>query len=203
MSTNGVTVGLSGNLWKKPPWGVIQGGWDQVSSFYEALSQSGGELVPSVKVVLVGAVRAGKTTLTRGLLEGEIAEERLPRTRGVDVHIQPWVPDFTPRLEVAIWDFAGHDDYYSTHQVSRLDLWLIYIPGEVATHLSVAIPCALLRHMINTSCNTRTQLISSGSLLFFALSVSLQSLSLSLALTTCPTLLLALPNFDTRPPKDG
>lgn len=81
--------------------------------------------MPSVKVVLVGAVRAGKTTLTRALLEGEIAEEHPSRTRGVDVHIQPWVPDFTPRLEVVMWDFAGHDDYYSTHQVSRLDLWLI------------------------------------------------------------------------------
>ncbi|CAN0222022.1 unnamed protein product, partial [Ectocarpus fasciculatus] len=74
-------------------------------------------LVPRVKVVLVGAVRAGKTTLTRGLVDGEIGEESPHRTRGVDVHIQPWVPDFTPRLEVAIWDFAGHDDYYSTHQL--------------------------------------------------------------------------------------
>lgn len=117
-----ITIELSGNPWETPPWKVIQGGWDQVVSFYEGLAQSGGEVVPSLKVVLVGAVRAGKTTLTRGLLNGEIARTLPPRTRGVDVH-KPWVPDFDPPLEVVIWDFAGHDDYYSTHQVSRLDLW--------------------------------------------------------------------------------
>lgn len=78
--------------------------------------------MPSLKVVLVGAVGAGKTTLARGLLDGKIAQTLPPRTRGVDVHIQPWVPDFDPPLEVLIWDFAGHDDYHSTHQVSKVDL---------------------------------------------------------------------------------
>ena len=118
-----VNFELVGNPWETPPWRVIQGGWDLVVTFYEGLSQSGGEVVPSLKVVLVGAVRAGKTTLARGLLDGEIAQALPLRTRGVDVHIQPWVPDFDPPLEVVIWDFAGHDDYYSTHQVSRVDLW--------------------------------------------------------------------------------
>ncbi|CAM9960831.1 unnamed protein product [Ectocarpus sp. 4 AP-2014] len=113
--------GLSGNPWETPPWGVIQSGWDEVISFNDALSQSGGEVVPGVKLVLIGAVCAGKTTLTRGLLDGRIAEELPSRTRGVDVHIEPWVPDFTPPLEVAIWDFAGHDDYYSTHQLFLTD----------------------------------------------------------------------------------
>lgn len=110
----------NGNPWKTPSSAVIRGGWDQVLSFYEGLSQSGGEAVPSLKVVLVGATCAGKTTLARGLLDGELARPLPPRTRGVDVHIQQWMPDLTPRLEVAIWDFAGHDDYYSTHQVSKV-----------------------------------------------------------------------------------
>eukprot|EP00903_Cladosiphon_okamuranus_P009162 g8755.t1 len=118
----GLGIGpLEGNPWEAPPWRVIQGGWDQVISFYDALSQSGGEVVPSVKLVLIGAVCAGKTTLTRGLLDGHLAEELPSRTRGVDVHIEPWVPDFTPPLEVTIWDFAGHDDYYSTHQLFLTD----------------------------------------------------------------------------------
>ncbi|CAM9634178.1 unnamed protein product, partial [Laminaria digitata] len=117
----GTVFELSENRWETPPWRVIQGGWDQVVSFYEGLSQSGGEVVSSLKVVLVGAVRAGKTTLARGLLDGEIAQTLPPRTRGVDVHIQPWVPKFDPPLEVVIWDFAGHDDYYSTHQLFLTD----------------------------------------------------------------------------------
>lgn len=118
-----LNIELSQNPWETPSRRVVQGGWDQIISFYEGVSQSGGEVVPNLKVVLVGTVRAGKTTLARGLLEGEIAQEPPLRTRGVDVHIQPWVPDFDPPLEVVIWDFAGHDDYYSTHQVGTVDLW--------------------------------------------------------------------------------
>eukprot|EP00903_Cladosiphon_okamuranus_P007165 g6957.t1 len=114
------TIDLEKKPWETPPWRVIQGGWDQVINFYVALSQSGGEVVPRVKLVLIGAVCAGKTTLTRGLLDGHIAEELPSRTRGVDIHIEPWVPDFTP-LDVAIWDFAGHNDYYSTHQLFLTD----------------------------------------------------------------------------------
>ncbi|CAM9165329.1 unnamed protein product [Ectocarpus sp. 6 AP-2014] len=116
-----LSVDLKGNPWETPPWNVIQGGWDQVVSFHEGLSQSGGQVVPSLKVVLVGAVGAGKTTLARGLLDGKIAQTLPPRTRGIDVHIQPWVPDFDPPLEVLIWDFAGHDDYHSTHQMFLTD----------------------------------------------------------------------------------
>ncbi|CAM9716580.1 unnamed protein product [Ectocarpus fasciculatus] len=112
-------VDLKDNPWETPPWSVIQGGWDQVVSFHEALSQSGGQVVPSLKVVLVGAVGAGKTTLARGLLDGKVAQTVPPRTRGVD--IEPWVPDFDPPLEVLIWDFAGHDDYHSTHQLFLTD----------------------------------------------------------------------------------
>ena len=86
--------------------------------YYEALERSGATTSHKLKVVLVGAVCAGKTTLTRGLLQGEPAPTtESARTRGVDVHIQPWRPDPAQPLEVLIWDFAGHSDYYSTHQV--------------------------------------------------------------------------------------
>ncbi|CAM9405323.1 unnamed protein product [Ectocarpus fasciculatus] len=111
-------IKLGVNRWKNPQWQVIQGGWNQVISFYEGLAQSGGVVaVPSLKVVLVGAVHAGKTTLTRGLLDEKLLEVPPPRTRGVDVHVSPWTPKFDPPVEVVIWDFAGHDDYYSTHQL--------------------------------------------------------------------------------------
>lgn len=117
MSAN-MLINTSGNRWETPPWGVIQGGWEQVVRYHDELAQSGGVIVTGLKVVLVGAVHAGKTTLARGLLDGDVPETPPPRTRGVDVHVHPWVPDFNPALDMMIWDFAGHDAYSSTHQVS-------------------------------------------------------------------------------------
>ena len=104
---------LRENPWTEPSEDVVRGGWAQIVSYHEALERSGA--TTSHKLF---AVCAGKTTLTRGLLQGKPAPTtESERTRGVDVQIQPWRPDPAQPLEVLIWDFAGHSDYYSTHQV--------------------------------------------------------------------------------------
>ena len=87
-------------------------------SYYEDLARSGATTAHELKIVLVGAVCAGKTTLARGLKKGEPDPTgKSERTRGVDIHIEPWRPNPTQPLEVLMWDFAGHTEYYSTHQV--------------------------------------------------------------------------------------
>lgn len=114
---------LEDNSWEEPPWEVVKGGWQQIISYSEALERSGSTKTYKLKVVLLGAVRAGKTTLVRGLRKGKAAPTKDgERTRGVDVLIQPWRPNPAQPLEVVIWDFAGHADYYSTHQVEEV-LW--------------------------------------------------------------------------------
>ncbi|CAM9988209.1 unnamed protein product, partial [Sphacelaria rigidula] len=105
------------NPWIKPPSAVVEGGWTQIVSYYQALTRSGATTYHGLKMVLIGAICAGKTTLARGLRKGKptpTAESE--RTRGVDVHIEPWRPNPTKPLEVLMWDFAGHAQYYSTHQ---------------------------------------------------------------------------------------
>lgn len=90
----------------------------RIVSYYEALERSGATTSHRLKVVLLGAVCAGKTTLARGLQRGKPAPTtESERTRGVDVHIQPCKPNLAKPLEMVIWDFAGHSDYFSTHQV--------------------------------------------------------------------------------------
>lgn len=98
---------------------VVDEGPGAVVRYHEAIQSSGSTRSWRLKVVLVGAVCAGKTSLVRGLLAGEpqlVAE--WDRTRGVDLHIEhPWKPNPTEHLELVFWDFAGHSDYYSTHQL--------------------------------------------------------------------------------------
>lgn len=72
-----------------------------------------------LKVVLVGAVKAGKTSLANGIIKGkpQLCHED-DRTKGVDVHVgEPCKIVATRKLEFVFWDFAGHPEYYSTHQL--------------------------------------------------------------------------------------
>ncbi|CAM9902384.1 unnamed protein product, partial [Sphacelaria rigidula] len=111
-------VDLDNNAWIDPPSAVVNGGWAKIVSYHEDLKRSGATTARGLKMVLVGAACAGKTTLARGLRRGEPAPTaESERTRGVDVQIQPWRPKPSQPLEVLMWDFAGHAEYYSTHQV--------------------------------------------------------------------------------------
>lgn len=110
---------LGGNCWNEPPSEVVQGGWAHIINYYEALERAGATSSHTLKVVLVGAAGAGKTSLTRGLLQGDhAATVESECIRGTDVHIMPWRPNPSQPLEVVMWDFAGHSDHYSTHQVT-------------------------------------------------------------------------------------
>ena len=78
----------------------------------EMVLRSGATESWRLKVVLVGAFRAGETSLTRGLVEGE---PRLcrddDRTKGVNVHVStPVKAGANTKLQMLFWGFAGHSD---------------------------------------------------------------------------------------------
>lgn len=98
--------------------------------YYEALAQSGEAILNRLKVVMVGASRAGKTSLVRSLREGA---PRLTadwdRTIGVDIG-RPWsLGAATKKLELVFWDFGGHTDYHPTHRLfyTRWALYLLVV----------------------------------------------------------------------------
>ena len=110
---------LDGNPWTNPPADVVEAGLNRIVSYWEAITRSGAVVSWKLKVVLDGAVKAGKTSLVNGMLRGEpkLCHED-DRTKGVDVHVgEPCKPDAEQMLELIFWDFAGHQEYYSTHQV--------------------------------------------------------------------------------------
>lgn len=110
---------LPGNQWRHPQKTIVLGGLGSIVEFWEAIERSGRTQSWKLKVVLVGAVRAGKTSLARGMVHGEprLCDED-DRTKGVDVHLdERCKPDASGKLELVFWDFAGHSEYHSTHQL--------------------------------------------------------------------------------------
>ena len=99
--------------------------------FEEATTRSGTTNSWRLKVVVVGAVRAGKTSLIRGMIEEKpLLCPEDDRTKGVDVHMStPVKASRMAQLEMVFWDFAGHSDYYSTHQLflSKGALYLLVV----------------------------------------------------------------------------
>lgn len=106
------------NPWERPPRSVVEAGLEAIVRYYEALERSGARESWKIKVVLVGAVCAGKSSVVASLVAREPRLVPLAqRTRGVDVHVeQPFMPGGA-KVELVFWDFAGHDDYHSTHSL--------------------------------------------------------------------------------------
>lgn len=121
---------LDDNPWEEPSWEVIKDGWQQITNYWEALERSGATETHRLKVVLVGAVRAGQTSLMRGLREGRAAPTTdSERTRGVDVHIQPWRPDPALPLDWR-WSCGTSQGTRTTTRRIKLDSLALLMVGR-------------------------------------------------------------------------
>ena len=78
-----------------------------------------------MKLMLVGLANRGKTTLVKRLQGKEWGDES---TVGVDVSEWRYKPNFGKKpFHFSIWDFAGQQEYYATHQcfLSQHSLYLL------------------------------------------------------------------------------
>eukprot|EP00026_Physarum_polycephalum_P000251 Phypoly_transcript_00251.p1 GENE.Phypoly_transcript_00251~~Phypoly_transcript_00251.p1 ORF type:complete len:1880 (+),score=208.43 Phypoly_transcript_00251:799-5640(+) len=79
-----------------------------------------------MKLMLVGAENVGKTTTSRILreeMDGSMGKKKQPPTTapnistdGIDVHQWEYEEEGYPPVTLGIWDFAGQEVYYTTHQ---------------------------------------------------------------------------------------
>ncbi len=102
-----------------PPPEIVAQGRYAVVHFLKELEVQGAEKLYEAKLVLVGDPKAGKTTLSRKLIDPEAPmPEEHETTKGVDVHIGRY--KFKGRGDVEftvnIWDFAGQKRYQPIHQ---------------------------------------------------------------------------------------
>ncbi|CAD5120946.1 DgyrCDS9496 [Dimorphilus gyrociliatus] len=99
---------------KTPPREIVNKGLPAIMSYMRRLHEGSVEC-RRTKLMLVGLGGAGKTSLIRKMTQSEEdteSEETLPDvTDGID--IKTWKIN---SIEYSIWDFAGQEVYYNTHQ---------------------------------------------------------------------------------------
>ncbi|WP_411060173.1 COR domain-containing protein [Vibrio chagasii] len=83
----------------------------------------------SLKVMLLGNGRIGKTQLARGL-RGESFDPKIPSTHGIQLHR---FQDLKSRIDLQTWDFGGQDVYLGTHSLfidNRALYLLLWTPNS-------------------------------------------------------------------------
>lgn len=83
----------------------------------------------TMKLILIGRANHGKTTLVHRL-KGDDAFNNNLSTQGIDIHkieIRKKIFNPPPAFIFRVWDFAGQEDYYATHQcfLSARSLYLL------------------------------------------------------------------------------
>eukprot|EP00752_Nemacystus_decipiens_P017775 g15937.t1 len=109
----------AGNPWEFPPAAVVANGVESIRKYYDTWEQCDFSLaeIHALKVVLVGACGAGKTSLARSIKMGrgdrtpEVDEDKRT-TVGVDLHSHT----LRNGTECKIYDVAGQITYYGLHQ---------------------------------------------------------------------------------------
>ena len=82
--------------------------------------QSWSAILPSVRLFVVGASEAGKSTLVKALQEEyRWIKGRFVPVKGVEMHTSGVIPvnyESSTYGKVTIYDFAGHEEYYFCHE---------------------------------------------------------------------------------------
>eukprot|EP00903_Cladosiphon_okamuranus_P006480 g6339.t1 len=112
-------VTTDGNPWEFPPAAVAVKGRESIRRYYDTWRQCDFSLIEirALKVVLVGAYGAGKTSLARSLRKGH--GDRTPEpdeNRRTTVGVDLLNHKFRNGAECKIYDVAGKVSYYGLHQ---------------------------------------------------------------------------------------
>ncbi|XP_066268008.1 malignant fibrous histiocytoma-amplified sequence 1 homolog [Branchiostoma lanceolatum] len=111
-----VRLNLQDNPIVDPPLEVCQAGVQAIGAFYEDLTTAS-SITQCLKTLFLGTYEAGKTSLIRALqLNRSNLTRPEERTHGIEIaEINLEVPN-TPDITLSVWDFAGQETYYITHQ---------------------------------------------------------------------------------------
>eukprot|EP00058_Branchiostoma_floridae_P007488 XP_002592976.1 hypothetical protein BRAFLDRAFT_65562 [Branchiostoma floridae] len=127
-----VRLNLQDNPIVEPPLEVCQAGVHAIGAFYEDLTTAS-SITQCLKTLFLGTFEAGKTSLIRTLkLNRSNLTRQEERTHGIEIaEINLEVPN-TSDITLSVWDFAGQETYYITHQffLSSKALMLLIVNAE-------------------------------------------------------------------------
>lgn len=93
-----------------------------------------------MKMMIVGAAERGKTTLLHHLIQATTASSSKTNVATMGVNVKQWsYPHKMPggnmvTYHINCWDFAGQEEFYSTHQcfLSQRSLYVVCTYGSIA-----------------------------------------------------------------------
>lgn len=124
---NGITI--TDNPLQRPPLEIARRGHQAIMAWFDAQRETQHPL-NEVKVLLVGAGGAGKTSLVRALM-GQDHDPHEPTTHGI--RIEHWMcPGDQGEVQVHFWDFGGQEIMHATHQffMSERCLYILVLDGR-------------------------------------------------------------------------
>ncbi|XP_019639077.1 PREDICTED: malignant fibrous histiocytoma-amplified sequence 1 homolog [Branchiostoma belcheri] len=111
-----VKLELKGNPIIDPPLEVCQAGLETIQAFYEDLTTAS-SITQCLKTLFLGTYEAGKTSLVRVFqLDRSNLTKTGERTDGIEVAELHLSAPNTSDITLSVWDFAGQETYYITHQ---------------------------------------------------------------------------------------
>ncbi|TRY99379.1 hypothetical protein DNTS_002000 [Danionella cerebrum] len=104
------------NIWKvkdnpliQPPYEVCMKGIPYIAAYQKELAHSQSAVKPRIKLVLMGQIDAGKTTLRQCIVSKPSDTKLVSGCRGVDV--TNWVADVDRSLTFIVYDLSGKSNY--------------------------------------------------------------------------------------------
>lgn len=113
----GESIVLEENPLTTPPPEIVKKGNEAVLNYFRELDEQGSDYLYEAKLLVIGEVEAGKTTLVWKLKDEKAPmPEEKDTTRGMTIEPYFFKTADNRNFQINIWDFGGQEIYHATHQ---------------------------------------------------------------------------------------
>ncbi|CAM1298609.1 Uncharacterised protein r2_g828 [Pycnogonum litorale] len=109
-------IHVGNNNFVIPPNEIVDLGMEKIKSYYKDLRRKKVDIIPEVKLILLGNTGAGKTTIGRNLSKHDHPPKPSDRTRVLEASTFD-INREDKNFKFTVFDLAGHDVYDSTHRL--------------------------------------------------------------------------------------